>query len=106
MFAFFRADVPDEDAGANGRRSWVRSDICFAPVATLDEAIADPQLRHRGMVVEEGGWRFPGPPIKLSATPATIRTPPVTLGQHTDAVLRELGHDDAAIARLHDTGAV
>ncbi len=81
-------------------------DICFAPVATLDEAMADPQLRHRGMVVEEGGWRFPGPPIKLSATPATIRTPPVTLGQHTDAVLRELGHDDAAIARLHDTGAV
>ena len=43
---------------------------------------------------------MPGTPIKLSDTPAAIRTPPPRFGEHTDAVLAELGLDVAAIARL------
>jgi crotonobetainyl-CoA:carnitine CoA-transferase CaiB-like acyl-CoA transferase len=85
-------------------------DICYAPVATLDEAFADPQLRHRGMVVEmdtpAGPSRFFGPPIKLSETPASVRTPPAGLGQHTDEVLMGLGLDAAAIAELRERGVV
>jgi len=41
-----------------------------------------------------------GIPIKLSDTPARIRRPAPTLGQHTDEVLGELGYDAAAIGRL------
>jgi len=47
-----------------------------------------------------------GTPIKLSATPGSIRTPPPTLGQHTEAVLRELGYDRDMIASLKASRAV
>src|SRR5205809_503057 len=82
-------------------------DICFGPVATLGEALADPQVRHRGMVVElDGGRRTLGNPIKLSDTPPTIRTPPPELGEHTDTVLAALGYSRADIAGLRARGVV
>jgi crotonobetainyl-CoA:carnitine CoA-transferase CaiB-like acyl-CoA transferase len=44
-----------------------------------------------------------GVPVKLSDTPGSVRTAPPTLGQHTDAVLGELGRDrrDGAALRGH-----
>lgn len=85
-------------------------DICFGPVNTLDEAFADPQLRHRGMVVDVDGPAGRSvtfdTPIKLSATPGGIRTAPQPFGAQTDEVLHALGLDAEAIARLHETGAV
>src|SRR5437660_1082801 len=52
-------------------------DICFGPVATVGEMMRDPQVRHRGMVVEmadgHGVRRTTlGNPIKLSDTPAEL----------------------------------
>ena len=42
-----------------------------------------------------------GVPVKLSDTPGAVRTPPPTLGQHTDAVLRhDLGLSADAVAAL------
>ena len=63
-------------------------------VRTLAEALADPQLVAREMVIELahpdlGPVRALGNPIKLSRTPAIIDRPPPTLGQHTDEVLAE-----------------
>ena len=49
---------------------------------------------------------MPGPPIKLSATPASIRTPPPAFGADTDAVLAGLGFDASAIAGLRTEGIV
>ena len=45
-------------------------------------------------------------PVKLSDTPGAVRTAPPTLGQHTAAVLRELGYDQAGIEALVANGAV
>ena len=45
-------------------------------------------------------------PIRLSATPVDYRRAPPTLGQDTDAVLRELGRSDAEIAELRQKGVV
>ena len=61
--------------------------------ATFDELFADPQLDAREMIamVEHatiGPLKALGVPVKLSDTPGAVRTPPPTLGQHTDAVLR------------------
>src|SRR5438046_2731280 len=81
--------------------------ILAGPAATLGEARAGPQVRHRGMVVElDGGRRTLGNPIKLSDTPPTIRTPPPELGEHTDAVLAALGYSRADIAGLRARGVV
>ena len=44
-------------------------------------------------------------PFDFAATPATIRTPPPLLGEHSDEVLAELGYDAAAAARLRADGA-
>jgi crotonobetainyl-CoA:carnitine CoA-transferase CaiB-like acyl-CoA transferase len=45
-------------------------------------------------------------PFELSATPASIRTPPPLLGEHTDEILGTAGYDAAAIASLRERGVV
>jgi crotonobetainyl-CoA:carnitine CoA-transferase CaiB-like acyl-CoA transferase len=92
---------------------WVRAceaeGIPAGPVNRLDEAYADPQARARQMVVEldhptVGRHRVLGIPVKLSATPGAIRGPAPRLGQHTEAVLRELGYSAAEARALADAG--
>lgn len=80
-------------------------------VRDVGEVLADPQLAAREMVAmlphaTVGQTRVVGTPIKLSATPGSLRTAPPTLGQHTDAVLTELGYDRTMIDSLKSAGAV
>ncbi len=61
-------------------------------VRDLRELFADPQVAARDMVQEIehatiGLMRVLGTPVKLSGTPGGVRTPPPTLGQHTESVL-------------------
>jgi len=67
-------------------------------VRTVAEALADPQLAARDMVVDLphpqlGTVRLLGNPIKLSRSPAVIHRPPPGLGEHTEEVLAELTSD-------------
>jgi crotonobetainyl-CoA:carnitine CoA-transferase CaiB-like acyl-CoA transferase len=75
-------------------------------VNRLGEVFADPQVRHRGMAAGDGARVFPGPPIKLSETPASIRTEPAGFGEHTDAVLAGLGMTATDVGRLRAAGVV
>jgi crotonobetainyl-CoA:carnitine CoA-transferase CaiB-like acyl-CoA transferase len=45
-------------------------------------------------------------PIRLSATPVACDAPPPLLGQHTDAILRDLGMSDEEVAVLRDNRIV
>ena len=69
-------------------------------VRTVAEALADPQLAARAMVVELehpdlGPIRTLGNPIKLSRTPAVLQLAPPRLGEHTAEVLDALAeHSD------------
>jgi formyl-CoA transferase/CoA:oxalate CoA-transferase len=81
------------------------------PIYLMADLFADPQVHHRGMVVEvehprAGRIRQTGVPVKLSLTPGRVVAPPPVLGQHTDAILRECGFDDAAIAAMRRDGAI
>ena len=70
-----------------------RAPACRAgAVRSVTEALADPQLAAREMIVPlehltAGPIRVLGTPLKLSETPASIRTPPPALGQHTATIL-------------------
>ena len=82
------------------------ADVPAGPVNTLDKVFADPQALARGMLVEmphitAGSVRLAGTPFNLSMTPAEMRLPPPTLGQHTDEILKELlDLDENAMAEL------
>ncbi len=81
-------------------------------VRDLEAVLSDPQIVERAMVVAldhpvAGAIRALGVPVKLNDTPGTVRTPPPTLGQHSEEILgRDLGLDASAIARLRDAGTV
>jgi crotonobetainyl-CoA:carnitine CoA-transferase CaiB-like acyl-CoA transferase len=80
-------------------------------VRSIAEVFADPQTAAREMLVTVphatlGEVRVTGVPVKLSETPGSVRSGPPTLGQHTAAVLTELGYDSAAIEALAASGAV
>ena len=81
------------------------------PLNDLAAVFADPQVQARALKVE-----MPHPlggiapqvanPIRLSATPVDYLRAPPTLGQDTEAVLRELGRSDADIADLRQKGVI
>ena len=82
------------------------SDVCYAPVLTVSEAMEHPHLVARGTFVESGGLRQPGPAPRLSGTPGSIRRPPPHEGQHTDELLDELGLGVDEVSALRAAGAV
>ena len=82
------------------------SDVCYAPVLTVDEAIRHPHNVARGTFIDVGGITQPGPAPRLSRTPGEVRRPPAHAGQHTDEVLSEAGFDDDEVAALRAPGAV
>jgi CoA:oxalate CoA-transferase len=80
-------------------------------VMSLAEVFSDPQVLAQEMVLEiehpgHGPVRMTGFPVKLSATPARLRRPAPQLGEHTDAVLCELGYGSDQIAALRREGVV
>jgi crotonobetainyl-CoA:carnitine CoA-transferase CaiB-like acyl-CoA transferase len=110
IFAYFR-----EQFRTRTRDEWFeylkQSDICAAPVYSLDEAAADPHNQARQMVVEVdhprlGPVRQVGIGPKFSETPGRVRSTAPRAGQHTDEVLASLGYAPEQIDGLRASGAV
>jgi crotonobetainyl-CoA:carnitine CoA-transferase CaiB-like acyl-CoA transferase len=82
------------------------------PVNTIDTALADPQVVHRGIVKDvpqpaAGTVKLVTSPIRYSETPIERLDPPPEPGQHTDQVLGELlGMGSAEIARLREAKVI
>ena len=81
------------------------------PIYSMREVMEDPQVRHREMVIElehprAGRIRVNGVPVKLSDTPGAVTSPPPMLGEHSEAVLRELGCAAEEIAALRREGVI
>ncbi len=85
----------------------VKADVCVGKVYEPEEMVADPQVQARDMIVElkhptHGAIKEFGIPIKLSATPGTVRAAAPHAGEHTDHVLRELGLSPGEITALRE----
>jgi formyl-CoA transferase/CoA:oxalate CoA-transferase len=99
----------DDRVKTRTRADWVArfaaAGVPCGSVRHIAEVLSDPQLAAREMIAQVehptvGRARVIASPVKLSETPVSVRTPPPMLGQHTHAVLDELGYDDEAIAAL------
>jgi crotonobetainyl-CoA:carnitine CoA-transferase CaiB-like acyl-CoA transferase len=85
--------------------------VPVGPVNSIEEMLVDPQVVHNDVVFE---WNHPSagrirqgkPPALFSRTPQRAGAPPPLHGEHTEAVLRELGFDAPALAALRADGAI
>ena len=88
------------------------------PINALNEAFADEQVIARGLKVNQPvapvnnqyhaiqSIASVASPLRMSDTPPVLHRPPPALGEHTDAVLADLGLDAKAITRLREQGVV
>jgi alpha-methylacyl-CoA racemase len=82
------------------------TDACFAPVVPYAEAAQHRQLLARRTVVSAFGTDQPAPAPRFDRTPARLSAPPPAPGEHTGAILAELGYSPTEIAQLLQAGAV
>ncbi len=83
--------------------------VVAGPIYDMAQVYADPQAQARDMLVtlddaDLGQLPNIGVPVKLSATPGSVRRRAPALGEHTRQVLREHGYADDEIAALLATG--
>ncbi len=75
------------------------------PVLDVPDVLNHAHTRHRGMVEERGAYRGTGNPVKLSRTPASLRSVPPAFGSATREALAEVGYSAAEIDALFASGA-
>lgn len=73
-------------------------EICFAPVLSFEEAVADPHNVARGAFVEAGGLTQPAPAPRYSASPTVA---PAMSDGHDTTLLTELGFTETEVAALN-----
>jgi formyl-CoA transferase len=80
-------------------------------IFSVEDMLTDPQYAARSMLewarLPDGQpFRVPGVVPKLSGTPGGTEWLGPSLGEHTDAVLRDLGYTADEIKKMHHDGAV
>lgn len=80
-------------------------DVCVAPVNSLPEVLANPQIVHRSMVVDVehpqlGIIKQIGVGTKLSETPGSVRHTAPMDGENTEDILMEIGYSKKQIEKL------
>jgi formyl-CoA transferase len=88
-----------------------REGVPIGPVNSIEDFLADPQVQHNESVVEYrdetyGRVLFANYPARFEKTPAQVAARSPKLGEHTDAVLAELGYSPEQIDAARTAGVV
>jgi crotonobetainyl-CoA:carnitine CoA-transferase CaiB-like acyl-CoA transferase len=88
-----------------------KAEVTAAPIYDIEQFLADPHVQARDIVVDLPDDEMGTVPMhnivpRLSLTPGHIRTPAPALGEHSAAILGELGCDAAEITRLAQAGVI
>jgi len=87
------------------------ADVPCAPVQRIDEVIADPQVRARGMIVEQdhpvlGRVQLPNLPFRFSESDTSPTSVAPLLGQHNRSVAKALGYSADEIEAMIAEGVL
>jgi alpha-methylacyl-CoA racemase len=81
-------------------------DACATPVLAMGEAPSHPHNVSRANIVTLDGHIQTAPPVRFDGTSPRIPEPAPALGEHTDAILAQLGFDDAQVRDLRSRQVV
>jgi crotonobetainyl-CoA:carnitine CoA-transferase CaiB-like acyl-CoA transferase len=76
------------------------ADVPAGPVNTIADVAADPQIAARGMIASAGPGRFAAMPVRMPSTAGRTERRAPALGEHTAAVMSEIGCSPEEIALL------
>ncbi len=97
-----------EQSSIDVQQIFDRHGVPASPYRTVGQAMADPQLAHRKSFAEVhdrgGAFQVLNPPFRFSAATAAARPFVAALGEHSAAMLAELGYGPAEIAALVEAG--
>ncbi|HBX00887.1 MAG TPA: carnitine dehydratase, partial [Gammaproteobacteria bacterium] len=82
------------------------TDICYAPILTLEEAAEHPHNKERGTLVEANGVLQAAPAPRFSRTAPEMPGPVAVPGDNSREILAGLGMSDSEIDALFESGAV
>ncbi len=94
---------------------WVKlitgAGVPCGPINRVSQVVNDPQVLARDMVIdmphpEVPDLRVPGPPLKLTGSPPTVRRHPPLLGQHNEEILTDEGYSPEQISGLLEKGVI
>lgn len=93
------------------QRALEEADVPYSVVATLDDVVVDRQMEANGVFVELddpvlGRVRTVDTPLKIEGHPKVSRTPAPRLGEHTRAILAEIGLGEREISLLTERRVV
>ena len=82
------------------------TDVCFAPVLSMNEVHEHPHNKERGTFIEVAGIRQPGPAPRFSRTKPEVKRPSPMPGEHNEEALKDYGFSGTDIEKLKTAGAI